>query len=383
MAKKTGKKVPIYVDTVIIKKSTPETETSESHLWDIAQDRFCRKILDDQIIASDILRYYADAELGKYVDLDNLKSEKTNFFGATLGNPFKEFRVDIPYTTPLLDDTNGYMVLIVFEHKSDLGDFVFIQIYAYMHLINYDKWQRAGYPQSIKSSFRPYIPIGVIVYCGDEKEESKIVSYQDMYKNAIPEFLRDFVSQSKLIRVNLNKFPYDNLPGRPETQAFVETMKRMHDGTLQDNLCSMLAHFNETTIGPRINDIIYSICTYASSKLTIGADEFEKIIRVSITGKKGNDMAENLKKSIADEILNQAMLIAEPKIKEEGRIEGIVEGEAKGKAEAILNILQKRFGRVRKGVVERVRAKRDPSVLDTLMLQTLDCTSINEFADLL
>ncbi|MDR1925835.1 MAG: Rpn family recombination-promoting nuclease/putative transposase, partial [Planctomycetaceae bacterium] len=129
--KSSTKKIPDNIaDNAAV---NPEVLASESdQRAGITQDGFCRKILDDQIIAADILRNYADPAIAECIDLDKLQPERTNFFGNVQGNPFKEFRSDIPYTAPLVDDTNGYMVLLLFEHKSILGHFVFIQIYAYM-----------------------------------------------------------------------------------------------------------------------------------------------------------------------------------------------------------------------------------------------------------
>jgi hypothetical protein len=58
-------------------------------------------------------------------------------------------------------------------------------------------------------------------------------------------------------------------------------------------------------------------------------------------------------------------------------------GIAKAKAESILKLLDRRFNNVSSSIREKVLAKRDPIVLDSLMDQVFDCGSIGEFADLL
>ncbi|MDR1491275.1 MAG: hypothetical protein LBT05_00905 [Planctomycetaceae bacterium] len=64
----------------------------------------------------------------------------------------------------------------------------------------------------------------VVLYNGANKEYGYEISFQDLFPD-IPDGLKPFVPQFKIIFINLNWFSYDNLPGKPETKAIAESMK--------------------------------------------------------------------------------------------------------------------------------------------------------------
>jgi hypothetical protein len=350
-------------------------ETQE--IWEVPEDRFCRKMAEDAIITSDILCYYADPKIARNIDVSNLKPARTNFFGMSKNDdPFKELRLDIPYTSRLVDDRLGYEVLFVIEHKSGSNDFVFLQVYPYMDLSNLDKWKRAGHPTSRKN-FRPYITLAVLIYCGVDKPND-VQYYQDMFPG-LPNELREFVPQSKLIRANLNNYSYNKLPGRPETRAVVETIKRIHDGTAVEHFGDIIGNFKEMTWDDRIKEIVHSICFYTASREQINPKYMQETIQKTIPGKEGEHMATTMVKTLYDEIYEKGALNG----REEGRVEGRAEGREEGKVLAILKQLKKRFGEVRVDVQEKLYARQDPIVLDSLVEQLVDCKSMDEFIELL
>jgi hypothetical protein len=103
----------------------PQEVQDAEKVWEVPEDRFCCKMAGDEKIAADILRYYADPRIAENIDLSNLKSARTSFFGMSKQeDPFREIRIDIPYASRLIDDKLGYEVLFVIEHKSGANDFV-------------------------------------------------------------------------------------------------------------------------------------------------------------------------------------------------------------------------------------------------------------------
>ena len=66
-----------------------------------------------------------------------------------------------------------------------------------------------------------------------------------------------------------------------------------------------------------------------------------------------------------------------------GEARGIIIGEAKGKAEAVLTVLRAKFKKVPRGVASTVRRMTDPVALDSWTAQAAMCQSLEEFAEAL
>ena len=118
----------------------------------------------------------------------------------------------------------------------------------------------------------------VLLYCGEEELSGEIICFQDMFEH-IPEALKPLVPQFYLIVINLRRFDYANLPGKPETQAVVETMKRGIDGTLAEHFPDVVGRLAVIPIDDRIMDLIAHISWYSGRVTDIAP---EKIIETVI-----------------------------------------------------------------------------------------------------
>jgi predicted transposase YdaD len=102
-------------------------------------------------------------------------------------------------------------------------------------------------------------------------------------------------------------------------------------------------------------------------------------------------MAGTMVKTLYDEIFEKGVFNGELKGIKKGIKKGIEKGIEKGREEestaartsVILRLLNKRFGEVRIDVKEKLYAKQDPIVLESLAEQLLDCKTIEEFIELL
>jgi hypothetical protein len=330
-------------------------------------DRFGRKTLNDPIIAADFLREYNTnaAVIVKYVDLNHLKPEKTNFFGpAHYGDGFKQVSLDVPYSARLCDEYGGSEVLMVFEHKSTLSDFTPLQLDTYVNLIMYDKWIRAGRPRT-NGKFKLPLTFAAIVYCGATDVDSDFY-HQNMYE-FIPEELREFISQRRIIGINLNRFDYDNLRGRPETRAVAETMKRAFDGTLSKYFSNILEYFRQIPIDERIEDLIVSICAYSDVVSDITPEQIDQAVLNIIQGQRGIQMTETVRKGIWQSGF------------ESGEQTGEQRGELKGKISAILTILRNKFGQISPHIVDTLNRRTDAIALDSLLIFATACSSLDDF----
>ena len=330
-------------------------------------DYFGRKMIGDPLIAGDILRFYANPVVAKHVDLDHLQPEPTQFFGPA--HPIagsKEVILDVPYISRFRDEVGNAEVLIVNELKSAPSLYVLLQLAVQAILALYKRWTDAGRPASNRN-FKVPVPIMVLVYCGPDDLPDDL-SFQDIFDD-IPEELRPLVLQYRLVVVNLRRFGYDNLPGKPDTQAVVEAMKRGTDGTLGDHLEGVIDRMASLPIDDRIMDIIGNITWLGGRVADVPPERIVQVITNVIKGKEGVEMAETIQRGIF----------------QQGVAEGEARGEARGKLnkgrEVLLKILRARFKRVPRDVENTIRKMTDPIALDSWAVHAATCESMNEFAE--
>jgi len=329
-------------------------------------DYFGRVTIGDPLIAGDLLRHYADAIIAKHVDLNYLLAEPTQFFGPAdpIRGP-KEVKLDVPYIARLHDKEWKSEVLIVMEHKSSPSLYCPLQLGVYALLSLYKRWTDAGRPSSRRKLKLP-IPIMVLLYCGEEDLSDGVICFQDMFEH-IPDELKPLVPQFFLVVINLKKFHYDSLPGKPETQAVVETMKRAFDGTLAERLPDVLGRLAAIPIDDRILDLIANIAWYSGCVTDIVPEKIVETVTNVVKGKEGTDMAEMIQKGIY----------------QQGIETGEARGQLKGKVETVLAVLYAKFKSVPQHVTDEISNMSDPTALDSLAILVSTSTSIDEIINAL
>ena len=183
--------------------------------------------------------------------------------------------------------------------------------------------------------------------------------FQDIFEH-IPEELKEYVIQFRVVVVNLKRFHYGKLPGRPETQAAVESMKRATDGTFVANLTKIVSPLGKLPMDLRIESLIKSIISYAGWSGGLSEEQFNEAIFSVWKGQEGIVMAETIQKGIVEQCMEQAI--------------------TKVKAETILTFLHARFKRVPLETTEAICKMNDPIALDSLAEHAATCTSLEDFA---
>ena len=223
-------------------------------------DRFCRQTAFHPLYAPDFLKSYGDPVLAKYVDLDNLHEAPTTHLSGEL----KEIIMDASLTTRLLDTQSMSEVILHLEHKSRPSKTVVVQLLAEVGLSLHLHWVINNRPEL--GNYTPPIPLMIVVYNGQEDWDGEI-RFQDLLPH-LPEELREYVLQFRIIFINLRRFKYGNLPGKPETRAIVESLMRATDGTFCDHLPSVFQHVAESELGERgrldLTKYIVSYCSWAA-----------------------------------------------------------------------------------------------------------------------
>jgi len=311
--------------------------------------------MGDPVIAGDVLRHYTDPVIGKYVDLDGLKPEQTQNFGKA----FQELIADIAFVSHLIDQKGKSEILIITEHKSTPEPFVPLQLLVYLVFTWYKRWCDAGRPQSTKK-FRLPAPVLVVLYNG-KTDWKGTLSIKDLVASVPPE-LAQFIPEVKIILIRLNQFDIRNLPGKPETQAVIESMIRATAGTFVSGLESVLGHFRCSTLDGRISELIMDIVQYCDWVEEVTHEQVDRAIQNVIEGQEG------IKMSQAVEAVRKAF---SNMVRDYDR--------AEGRAEGIVRVLNRRFKAVPKSIEKKIYTIKDIDQLDELTDQAVDCQSLNDF----
>jgi len=111
-------------------------------------------------------------------------------------------------------------------------------------------------------------------------------------------------------------------------------------------------------------DIIGNITWLGGRVADVPPERIVKVITNVIKGKKGVEMAETIQRGIF----------------QQGKAEGVAEGEAKGK---VLAILEVRFNKVSKEIEKAIRSMVDLIALESLVEHAKTCQSLDEFGEAL
>jgi hypothetical protein len=325
-------------------------------------DRFCRRTVFHPLYASDFLKSFGDSVLSKHIDLDHLQEAPTTH----LSDELKEVLLDASLMTRLVDTNFASEVLFILEHKSRPSQTVALQLLAAVGLSLRFRWLLSNRPES--GNFVPPVPIMVVVYNGRENWEGEIW-FQDFYPD-LPEEIRQLVPQFRVIFINLRRFKYGQLPGRPETQAFVESLMRATDETFIEQLPSVLQHVADAGPNEHLRlDMTCTISSYCTWAAHATAEQINRAITTVFKGQEGIHMAEAVQKSIIQEGI------------EIGRSEGEAIGGLKEKVKDILSLLQFRFVQVPEDISVELNKRTDLTALQSLFSLAYHCQTLDEFAN--
>jgi len=270
--------------------------------------------------------------------------------------------MDASLATRLLDANSMSEVTLFLEHKSKPSRTVIIQLLTEFALSLSYRWLLSNRSES--ENFTPPIPLMIVVYNGNEDWDGEI-RFQDLYPG-LPERLREFVPQFRVIFINLRRYKYGNLPGRPETQAFVESLLRATDGTFIDHLPSVLQHVADAGLNEHLRlDMTRTISSYCTWSAHATSEQIDRAITTVFKGQEGINMAEAVQKSIIQEGI------------EIGKVEGKIEEKIKD----ILKLLHFRFNQVPGEIVDELNSRTDLVALDSLFALAYQCDTLDEFAE--
>ena len=333
-----------------------EQRETDKKLWRPTNphDRFCRRTVFHPLYAPDFLKSCGETVLTKFVDLDHLQAAPTTH----LSDALKEVIMDASLATRLQDANSMSEVLLHLEHKSRPSRAVVIQLMVEVGLSLHFHWLLSN--RSEPGNFKPPIPIMVVVYNGNEDWDGEI-RFQDLFTD-LPDELRELVPQFRVIFINLRRLKYGHLPGKPETQAIIESLLRATDGTFIDHLPNVLKHVAESDLNEPLRwDLTKTISIYYTLTAKATSDQLAQGISTVFKGQEYIKMIEEIKDSYI--------------------LEGIEIGGLQYRIKDILTFLQTKFQHVPDEIVVELNKRTDATALESLVVLSAQCNTLDEFAD--
>ncbi|MDR0703716.1 MAG: hypothetical protein LBF88_01880, partial [Planctomycetaceae bacterium] len=158
---------------------------------------------------------------------------------------------------------------------------------------------------------------------------------------------------------------YGNLPGKPETQAIAESLKRATDGTFGDHLCNVLQQVKTANlVRQQTLDLTTNITRYCIWTSSLNSDEVVQSITKVFTGTEGLEMQTTIKQGFIQEAFES----------------GEAKGKLEGRVNTILDLLSDKFGQVPKNIVDALNQRTDEIALRSLAVHAANCSSLDDFA---
>lgn len=260
-------------------------------------DPFFKAIFSDLSHAKDLLRGVLPVAILDSLDLDFLEPEPNAFVSETLDESFS----DLLFTCPLLG--NQAVVAILLEHKTWQPKYVHLQILRYMVNI----WEA---DQSESRPLRPVIPILVHQGPSPWKLSSFLASFP-----TLPESLRPFI---------------------PDIHLVFEGLAAVEDQSIGSDFQEPVVRF-ALALMKHIYSAEKTLAVARTLTPDLGAGmEDEKALRTLrilleyILEDGAPEVRDHLFQSLHPNLKGQAMTLGDL-LRQEGKAEGLNEGEIKGK----------------------------------------------------
>ncbi len=325
-------------------------------------DTLARHFLTSEDLTADLLRNYVDSDLVDFLDLDNLKCEAT----ADVDETLSEYIGDLRFSTTFKNSKRRSEVFVFFEHQSKKDRLIGFRLLRY--IVNaYEKMLESCDGGRLEEF--PY-PVAVVLYHGKTR-------WADMPR--MPDLLAKMpgvdpdVLKFPLFLIDLAAMPEESIHGLPALRALLKALQAASAGTLPERIDSITETLVEAKGDKRARIWMSALLRYASTQLKFrNIKEFYIHSFGKIFGKKE---AEAMAMTSADELMLEGL----KRGRMEGKAEGKAEGRTEGKAEAIITVLESRFGPLSARVKKAVSSQTNWVVLDSLTALAATCKSLDEF----
>jgi len=319
-------------------------------------DCLTKEILSRKENAKDFFFHYLPAHIRDLLNLESLEICKDSFIEAELDEYFS----DLLYQIKLInlsgnqeEEQGGGYVYVLFEHKSTPEEWITFHLLRYQVRI----WELYLKQNETVRGLPVIIPL--VLYHGKKKWRVGI-QFADLFMNPGPELMA-FIPDFSYLLCDLSVFGDDQIKGRAIMRLFLILLKYIHDPELVRYLREILPELlNDPLLSSQaLRDTLVTIFRYVISvSEVVSVDEIKEIVETGL----GKDK-EGLIMTIAEQLIQQ----------------GMQQGEIKNAREAIIDVLETRFGQIPSSIGERLAGISDHAVLEDLLRKAVTVASVAEW----
>jgi len=318
-------------------------------------DAFVKRMFSRLFVVADFLMYYADAVFAEAIDLPKIKLAPSHY----IGQAGDERIVDLVFQCPLKNGGGSLMAVIIFEHQnSSLKEIPLKQI-RYISAI-WDAEMKEGKPLSI-----PYF---IVLRTGKKPHRGPYPTLAGAMPKGADGRPLGHIPVIPYKVVDLPAWDFRELVGNTVLRLVLGMLHKMTGGRREDfpEALLPLLEISDQTQKVELTNELLQFVEKAFAAHNRRLDE----VKVS----------EALKPIYHEWEKTMIKTLSEIKY-DEGKAIGLAEGEARGRAAALLDVLQNRFKRVPKRLETAIRQMTDSVALQSWIEFALNCQSLKEFEE--
>ncbi|EGQ26756.1 transposase [Sporosarcina newyorkensis 2681] len=306
-------------------------------------DKFFKETFGNVAVAKDFLHHYLPQNIMQVIDVNTLEPQKDSFINEELQENFSDllFKVNI-------NQREGF-IYFLFEHKSYTSKTTAFQLLKYMTEI----WEAKMKKEDVNEL--PMI-IPLVIYHGKNNWNVK-TQLGDMIKgfHDLPSDIQSYIPNFEYLLYDITRYSDEEIKGHAQLRIlltiFRDIFTKDNEGLRESiyRAVSYLKELDDKQTGLEYLETLMRYIFSAGKNLT--SSEVDKLMkRIETTYPEGRDVV---------------MTLAEG-FREEGMMEGLARGEAKGEKQALvktaIQLLTKRFGKVPEDLKDEI------AQLDTVTL---------------
>ena len=350
-------------------------ETSETDIFDIFDfpvqhfpDRSARWLLQDKENVRGLIEIISE-QIASQIDFSRLAQLNRSFVSETLREQESDIIFSVPFHSE--SETDELIIYILIEHQSTVDATMGFRVLFYMTQIwdsQRREWESDDVPKG-EWRLRPILP--VVFYTGSQRWNAPL-SLTGMME--IPDALARFVPTFDTLFLSVKETAASNLTRTDHPFGWLLTVLQQEhadEGAISDALQQAMLRLSElATEGAEQmhRSVMYLLLLILHRRPVREHRGLISIVNQHASEMEVDTMAEVITGTLLEQGIEQGI--------ERGIEQGIEQGETRAKRDAVLKLLESRFGSVPETLVTQINEIHSRERLDSLFDEVLEAASI-------